>query len=270
MIIVAVLWGPHWAGRHVCFNSDNEAVVTIIEKQHAKHLLLTQLLRSLFFFFVAVFHFHFSASHILGVHNVVANAISWDDLVLLSSILPQSTHVTVPPVVAEFLLFIQEWDLPVGQSSYLACFFWPLPFTSRSYKSGVHCYLTLWASYDFTGFPLTELVLCRFVEFLVLEGLSYSSIWQYLCALHHPQLMEGKVDPLFASLHRLHYVLRDCHHSLPSTVCNRRLPITLATLRLIHQLWSTHAGDHDITCLWAASYTGFYGFLNLGEFTCNS
>ena len=30
VVIAAVLWGPHWAGRHVWFHSDNEAVVTII------------------------------------------------------------------------------------------------------------------------------------------------------------------------------------------------------------------------------------------------
>ena len=60
--------------------------------------------------------------------------------------------------------------------------------TSRSYKSGVHCYTTFWNTYNLTGFPLTESVLCRFVAFLVQDGLSYSSIRQDLSSLRHTQL----------------------------------------------------------------------------------
>ena len=33
MVVAAVLWGPHWAGRHIYFHSDNEAVITIIQNR---------------------------------------------------------------------------------------------------------------------------------------------------------------------------------------------------------------------------------------------
>ena len=56
IVSAAALWGQHWAGAHVCFHSDNEAVVTIIQKRHAKHQPLTQLLRCLFFY-ASVFTF---------------------------------------------------------------------------------------------------------------------------------------------------------------------------------------------------------------------
>ena len=49
--------------------------------------------------------------------------------------------------------------------------------------------------YNLLAFPLSELTLCRFVAFLVQEGLTYSSVRQYLCALRHRQLLDGGPDP---------------------------------------------------------------------------
>ena len=69
--------------------------------------------------------------------------------------------------------------------------------------------------YNLLAFPLSELTLCRFVAFLVQEGLTYSSVRQYLCALRHRQLLDGGPDPTLNSCSRLHYVLRGCHRSLP-------------------------------------------------------
>ena len=89
------------------------------------------------------------------------------------------------------------------------------PATTSSYNSGVNCYLTFSHSCNPSSFPLTELTLCRFVAFLVHEGLFYSSIRLYLCALRHRQLLDGGNNPALHSLHRLHYVIRVCHRSLP-------------------------------------------------------
>ena len=75
IVLAAAMWGPHWSGNHVCFHCDNASVVTILQSRSARHPLLTDLLRCLFFY-AAVYHFHFSSSHIPGVHNTVAYAIS--------------------------------------------------------------------------------------------------------------------------------------------------------------------------------------------------
>ena len=65
IMLAVALWGPQWDGSHVCFHSDNEAVVAVIQRRYAKDKLLHSLLRCLFFY-AAIFNFHFSATHIPG------------------------------------------------------------------------------------------------------------------------------------------------------------------------------------------------------------
>ena len=49
VVIAAVAWGCQWKGSHVCFHSDNVAVVSVVNKRSAKDELLNHLLRTLFF-----------------------------------------------------------------------------------------------------------------------------------------------------------------------------------------------------------------------------
>lgn len=123
IVLAAAVWGPYWAGKRICFHCDNEAVVKIIERRKAKHSLLAQLLRCLYFY-AAVFHFDFVASHIPGVQNVVADAISRNNLILLQSLIPpQATRIVVPQAVSGFLLAQPEW----GSQSWMEQFTRSLP-----------------------------------------------------------------------------------------------------------------------------------------------
>ena len=75
LVVAAYLWGKHWPGEHVCFHSDNMAVIAIISKGTTKDPLLAHLLRC-FSFYSAYFCFHYSAKHVSGVMNTAADALS--------------------------------------------------------------------------------------------------------------------------------------------------------------------------------------------------
>ncbi len=69
----------------------------------------------------------------------------------------------------------------------------------------------------------------------------------------------------------LQLVLRDIKRSQGDQI-RIRLPITIHHLQLFHMLLSiTSTQNYDSLMLWAAAMTlAFFGFLRLGELTCNS
>ena len=109
-MLAAVLWGPHWVGRHILFHTDNLAVVQVARNLNAADLLLCNLLRCLYFY-SAHYHFTFSAVHIPGVKNVAADALSRNNLPLFHSLFPQVPRHTIPHSLVElFLLQIPDWN----------------------------------------------------------------------------------------------------------------------------------------------------------------
>ena len=81
VVIAAHVWGHMWCKRHVLFRSDNEAVVHILNTRTSKVPSLMQLLRSLLLS-AARHSFSFSARHVPGVNNLIADALSrfrWQD-----------------------------------------------------------------------------------------------------------------------------------------------------------------------------------------------
>ena len=103
VVVAAALWGPHWSGKHVRFHLDNMAVVSVLTSRTARDPLLLHLLRC-FSFYSAHFCFHFSARHIVGVTNVVADALSRNNLPLFMSLISQTTQYIIPPSLHELLI----------------------------------------------------------------------------------------------------------------------------------------------------------------------
>ena len=119
-------------------------------------------------------------------------------------------------------------------------------------------------------FPLSELVLGRYVAYLASKSMSYVSIRVYLSGLRFMQIAYGLPDPSLSSFCHLEYVLRGIRKSTPIHKRPRRLPVTPHTLRLLFRVWSRPPVSQDKVMLWAACCTGFFGFLRSGEFTCPS
>lgn len=69
------VWGPQWYRRHVLFPSDNEAVVHIMTLRTSTIPCIMQLLRHLLSS-AAGYNFTFTAWHLPGIHNLIADALS--------------------------------------------------------------------------------------------------------------------------------------------------------------------------------------------------
>ena len=107
IVLAAILWGSHWAGRHILFHTDNLAVVKVVRNLNAVDPLLCNLLRCMYY--SAHDHFMFTAAHIPGIKNVVADALSRNNLTLFHSLFPQVPRHTIPHSLVElFLLQIPD------------------------------------------------------------------------------------------------------------------------------------------------------------------
>ena len=207
--MAAALWGHGWSGKHVCFHCDNKAVVLMIQAHNAHEESLVQLLRYLFFY-AAVFLFHSSATHISGVHNIVADAISHDNLTLLYSLVPQaqrsgpSTSDSIPVITTELGVTSLDSTVCALAANGLSA------NTSKSYRSGLNRYLSFCASYSLPAFPLSESTLCHFVASLVTEGMSYPTIRLFI-SCPSPPTNGGWPRPIF-------------HLTTPSTLCTSGMP----------------------------------------------
>ena len=79
IIIAATIWGRSWKGKLIICHCDNQSVVAVINSGYSRDNELMHLLRTLFFF-EANSEFHMQASHIPGVYNRLADALSRDKL----------------------------------------------------------------------------------------------------------------------------------------------------------------------------------------------
>ena len=107
--IACGLWGPDWAGRHICFHSDNMAVVSVMSTQTAKSDGLMHLLRCISFY-GALYSFRVSCVHVPGAINDAADALSRDNMIKFSALLPQAMAVPVPPPLVGLLVSVRpDW-----------------------------------------------------------------------------------------------------------------------------------------------------------------
>ena len=89
--------------------SDNVAVVAVLNSGYAKDKSLMHLLRGLFFM-AASLNFWYCASHIPGRLNIVADAISPNNLTLLGEVRPSINPA--PSVIPQTLIQLVEPGSP--------------------------------------------------------------------------------------------------------------------------------------------------------------
>ncbi len=110
IILAAAIWGKSWSRSIVQFNCDNAAVVAVITSGSAKDVWLAHLLRCLFFL-EAKYKFHAVATHVPGVQNCLADALSRDHVPLFFCLAPQASRTPspVPEEVVRTLVTPIDW-----------------------------------------------------------------------------------------------------------------------------------------------------------------
>lgn len=141
--------------------------------------------------------------------------------------------------------------------------------TKKTYDSGMRQFFTFCSQMNITPqLPIDEDTLINFSVSMA-RSVQYSTIKNYLSAVKNYHSSHGYKLPLPNFL-RLQLVLRGIKRS--QGTCPRvRRPITLQLLNLFYHLLNVQRTDSkDSLMHWAAMTLAFFGFLRIGELTCNS
>ena len=103
VVVAATMWGGLWRGKHICFHSDNMAVVSILSTKTAKSPHLMHLLKC-FSFYCAFYCINVSCVHVPGAMNAAADALSCNKLPLFSSLVPQALPFPIPASLVDLLV----------------------------------------------------------------------------------------------------------------------------------------------------------------------
>ena len=95
IVIAVAVWGEGWAGKKVLARCDNSAVVSTVNRGTSKNQDTMHLARCLAFL-TARFNINLVASHIRGVNNTLADALSRDNKSLFLTSHPQANREPSP------------------------------------------------------------------------------------------------------------------------------------------------------------------------------
>ena len=116
--------------------------------------------------------------------------------------------------------------------------------------------------------PVDENTLVQYAAYLA-RSIKYSSIKSYLAAVRHLHILNG-YDLDFKKYPRLQLICKGIKRAQGCST-RVRLPITIHHLKLFFCLLAIpHTSNCDSLMLWAAMTLAFFGFMRLGELTCNS
>ena len=107
VVLAAALFGHQWAGKVVRFVVDNKSVVDVLNATFYSDTHVMHLIR-LLVFFAAKYNFWFTAAHIPGKNNVIADALSRNNLSLFRSQTPEADYHPAQPLAALVSLISQN------------------------------------------------------------------------------------------------------------------------------------------------------------------
>jgi len=119
VVLAAAVFGPNWSGMIVQFVVDNAAVVDALKATYCNESHMMHLIR-LLVFYAAKYNFWFTAVHIPGKENVIADALSRNKMSVFFSQVPQATRH--PAHITPALLDLVSRDLPWISTHWMSLF----------------------------------------------------------------------------------------------------------------------------------------------------
>lgn len=123
IVLACMVWGRQWCGQAVLCHCDNIAVVQVVNSGYSTDSQLMRLIRCLFFI-CAHWQISVRAAHIPGEVNVVADAISRDNIPLLFRKVPDASPEPTPLPAALLELLVErqpDWLSPSWAQLFRSC-----------------------------------------------------------------------------------------------------------------------------------------------------
>ena len=184
------------------------------------------------FLITAHFEFIVKAAHIPVKQNIVADAISRNNLVLFHSQVPKANPqpTGIPHAVESVVIHRQpDWLSQNWSQLFSNCLWQGLPPQPEESTSPAH---TDSNSIGMEAYPMSERSLLLFVAFLFTENLAPSTIKTYLVAVRYEQIGRGLGDPCMAQMPQLEYAIKGAKR-LSKLKKRNCLPITPRILALL-------------------------------------
>ena len=118
-------WGHLWVGSTVVAHVDNESAVGILNSGYSKESQIMHLMRCQFIL-TGHYQLDMRVCHIPGVNNVLAEAISWDNLSVFFSLQqmvdPVPSSISDVLVAPPLLVTAQpDWTFPSWSRLFTSC-----------------------------------------------------------------------------------------------------------------------------------------------------
>ncbi|XP_045172644.2 uncharacterized protein LOC123534449 [Mercenaria mercenaria] len=257
IVIAVILWGHLWKNHTLVFNTDNEALVSVISKQTSKENNVMFLIRKLVLCCLKQ-NIIFLARHIRSKDDSLADALSRFQIDRFKELAPhcKQTPTTLDPS-------LQPEIFCKGLKSVNASL---APSTVETYKRGWKHFDTFCCSYlgEAMSLPVSVSILALLVAYLHQKRMSAKSILTYLSSISYVHKLSNMTDPTNHFL--ISTLIRGAQRLAPSY--DLRLPITVCLLdKLISALSYTCESYYYKTLLSAMFLFAFNAFSRCSEIT---